>query len=131
MDQTLVMSPYSEVLTHIHFPVHLVPQTASPWAVLLVKFHDDPAADPDLGIYERLFTSAGLGTDNMVDFFRDMSHGRLDLSGTQVFGWYTLSAKRSDYVGNVYPQPAGKLNRNGLLDAARAAATAAGVDLTS
>ena len=59
-----------------------------------------------------------------------MSHGRLDLSGSRVFGWYTLSARRSDYVGNVYPQPAGKLNRNGLLDAGKAAATAAGVDLT-
>ena len=41
------------------------------------------------------------------------------------FGWYRLDRPRGDYVGNVYPQPDGKLNRNGLLDAAKAAATAA------
>ena len=39
------------------------------------------------------------------------------------------SDQRGDYVGNVYPQPDGKLNRNGLLDAAKAAATAAKVEL--
>ena len=29
-----------------------------------------------------------------------------------------MDRQRGDYVGNVYPQPDGKLNRNGLLDAA-------------
>ena len=119
-----------ETLTHIQTPIHLLFSTQSSWAVLLVKFSDDPAGDPDLTIYEKLFTSAGAVTDNMLAFFSDMSHGCLDLSGSRVFGWYTLSARRSDYVGNVYPQPAGKLNRNGLLDAGKAAAIAAGVDLT-
>ena len=38
-----------------------------------------------------------------------------------------MDRPRGDYVGNVYPQPDGKLNRNGLLDAAKAAATAAKV----
>ena len=119
-----------ETLTHIHTPIHLLFSTPSSWAVLLVKFSDDPNEDPDLTIYEKLFTSAGAVTDNMLAFFSDMSHGCLDLSGSRVFGWYTLSARRSDYVGNVYPQPAGKLNRNGLLDAGKAAAITAGVDLT-
>jgi hypothetical protein len=35
---------------------------------------------------------------NMVDFFRDMSHGKLDLSGSRVFGWYTLNKSRSQYL---------------------------------
>jgi hypothetical protein len=120
----------AETLEHIDFPIHLLFSTPSPWAVLLVKFADDPAADPDKTIYQKLFTSAGGGTANMPSFFEDMSHGRLDLSGSKVFGWYKLSAKRSDYVGNVYPQPTGKLNRNGLVDATKAAAIAAGVDLS-
>lgn len=102
----------------------------SPWAVLLIKFADDPGPDPDKTIYQKLFTPAGAGTYNMVRFFADMSHGRLDLSGSKVFGWYRLSVNRSIYVGNVYPQPTGKLNRDGLLDAGKTAATAAGVDLT-
>lgn len=66
----------------------------------------------------------------MVDFFYDMSHGKIDISGSKVFGWYTLPAKRTDYVGNIYPQPAGKLNRDGLLDLAKSAAAGAGVKLS-
>src|SRR4051794_29835626 len=108
----------------------LAGQVSSSWAVLLTCFKDDPADLPAKAGYERLFTSAGAGTLNMVEFFADMSHGKLDLGGSQVSGWHRLDAARSDYVGNVYPQPPGKLNRNGLLDAARAKATSDGVDLT-
>lgn len=104
--------------------------TWSPWAILLVRFSDDKGPDPALGIYEQLFTSKGKGTLNMVDFFDEMSHGNLDLSGTKIFGWFTLPAKKADYVGNTYPQPAGKLNRNGLVDLAKATAAAAGVKLS-
>jgi hypothetical protein len=105
----------------------------SPWAVILTCFQDDPptAQLPPVDHYRKLFTKAGSGTLNVVDCFDDMSHGKLDLSGSEVFGWYRLSTKKADYVGNTYPQPAGKLNRDGLRDAARAAATAAGVQLSN
>jgi hypothetical protein len=78
---------------------------ATPWAILLCKFNDDSSA----AIYPRqrfneIFTSAGNGKFNMIDYFRDMSHGQLDLSGSKVFpspdkGWYTLTQKQSDYLG--------------------------------
>lgn len=103
---------------------------ASPWAVLVVRFRDDPAPATSMATYENMFTSAGAGTMNMVDYFYEMSHGHLNVSGSQVFGPYTLDRPRADYVGNVYPQPKDKLNRNGVLDLARATATAAGVDLS-
>jgi hypothetical protein len=105
-------------------------RTWSPWAILLVCFEDDPQELPALDHYEQLFTPTGSGTLNMVEFFHDMSHGKLDLSGTKVFGWYRLGVDRANYVGNVYPQPAGKLNRDGLLDLAKAAATSAHVNLS-
>lgn len=119
-----------ETLAHFYDTVHYVSRTPSPWAVILVKFSDDPDTNPDRTIYEKLFTTAGTGTDNMLAFFRDMSHGRLDLSGSEVFGWYRLAWRRSDYIGNTSPVPAGKIDRGGLLNATRAAATAAGVDLS-
>jgi hypothetical protein len=103
---------------------------ASPWAVLVVRFSDDPDPTTSLATYENVFTSAGTGTMNVVDYFHEMSHGHIDVSGTQVFGPYTLDRPRADYVGNVYPQPKGKLNRNGVLDLARATATSAGIDLS-
>ena len=55
-------------------------------AVLLLRidgFEDLPTRD----YADRLFTGAGNGTGNLVDYYRDMSHGRLDLSGTTVMGW--------------------------------------------
>jgi len=104
-----------------------VPDTvASPWAVLLVCFRDDPEQLPALDEYEDLFTATGTGRMNMVDYFSDMSHRKVDLSGSRVFGWFRLPANRADYVGNVYPQPPGKLNRDGLLSLAWQVAGAAG-----
>jgi hypothetical protein len=46
-------------------------RVSSPWAILLVRFSDDPADLPGLDTYQQLFTSAGAGEgNNMVDFFR-------------------------------------------------------------
>lgn len=100
--------------------------TKSPWAVLLCKFSDDLTEPFVRSFYEDLFTTSGVGTHNMVDFFRDVSHRRIDVSGTRVFGWYTLPKKRADYKGSG-PNPAG---RDELVNWARQAASDAGVDLT-
>ena len=62
----------------------LLGRTWSPWAVLLTAFEDDPDDLPALDAYERLFTGEGAGTLNMVEFFKDMSHEKLDLSGSHV-----------------------------------------------
>src|SRR3954447_707953 len=59
---------------------------SSPWAILVVSFNDDPTPSPSLAGYQQLFTGSGAGMMNMVDYFADMSHGKLDLSGSQVFG---------------------------------------------
>lgn len=72
----------------------------TPWAILLVKFNDNANEPLDRAYHESLFTPAGAGTLNMVAFFDEMSHGRVDLSGSQVFGWYTLDKASTDYKGN-------------------------------
>jgi hypothetical protein len=99
----------------------------SSWAVLLCKFNDDSTEPFTRDYYEDLFTTSGVGTQNMVDFFRDVSHGNLDLSDTRVFGWYTLNKKISEY-GSTGSE---KLeNRGSLIKWARQAATANGDDLS-
>lgn len=72
----------------------------TPWAILLCKFKDNDSEPYGRQRYEELFTSAGVGKLNMVDFFRDMSHSTLDLSGSRVFGWYTLDKNRADYLAD-------------------------------
>jgi hypothetical protein len=96
---------------------------SSPWAVLKVQFSDQHDAWPAESVYEDLFTSTGSGKENMVDFFRDMSHGKIDLSGSELFGPYTLTAKRSDYGVTI--------GRNDVLNLAKTAATSSGVNLSN
>lgn len=57
------------------------------WAVLLVKLTDQNVEPFTPTEAELRFTGLGRGTGNLVDYFLDMSHGRLDLSATRVFGW--------------------------------------------
>ncbi len=102
---------------------------SSPWAILLTKWKDNDAEPRPRSFFESLFTSAGAGTFNMTDFFGTMSHGKLDLSGSAVHGWFTLDQPQTDYVGNATPQP-GQLGRNELRDAAIAKAVANGVNLS-
>jgi hypothetical protein len=73
----------------------------TPWAILKCKWNDiddEPLSDDYV---EKLFTTAGAGTLNMVDFFDTMSHGNLDLSGSQVFGWITLPNPETDSPAHV------------------------------
>ncbi|WP_432191088.1 hypothetical protein [Streptomyces sp. bgisy027] len=99
----------------------------SPWAVLLCQFSDAtaPPAFPRKR-FEELFVNAGTGKLGMVDFFRDMSHGNLDLSTSKVFGWYALTKKSTEYTGSG-GNPQG---RKDLITWARQAAANAGVNLT-
>lgn len=99
----------------------------TPWAVLKCKFtdnDDEPFADD---VYRRLFTRVGVGSQNMVDYFHDCSHGELDLSESEIFGWYTIDRPRSDY--DLAFESRGFDARGELVNWARGAATAAGVDL--
>lgn len=102
---------------------------STPWAILLTKWADNNHEPKPIDYLKNLFTASGTATYNMTDYFDTMSHGHLDLSGNEVFGWLTLDEKRNAYVGHG-PASNGELDRNGLLAAAKAKATAAGVDLS-
>ncbi len=96
----------------------LTPSRPSKWAILLLKFKNEPSpSTPTLDFYQRLFTGKGAGTFNVPAFFADVSHGQLDLSASQVFNWMTINANRSDFAGNIEQKdvPKGKFNRDGLM----------------
>ena len=71
--------------------------TPSRWAVLLCKWKDVDAEPKPRTFFERLFTGAGRGSMNVVDYFDAMSHGKLDLSESQVFGWYRIDRALAEY----------------------------------
>lgn len=101
-------------------------QSASPWAVVLCKFADSSVEPFPREYYENLFTSAGTGRFNLVDFFREYSHGHIDIGGSEVFGWLGLPQTRSDYQGSG-ANPTGRQAGSAWV---RTAATQAGIDLT-
>jgi hypothetical protein len=70
----------------------------TPWAILLTKFNDNNDEPFPRLRYEEIFMPTGVGTWNMVGYFHNMSYGNLDLSGSQVFGWYTLDKATADYT---------------------------------
>ena len=71
-----------------------------------------------------MFTTRNTGSKwNMIKYFSEYSHGTLDLTGTQIFGWFKLDKSVADYNG-----PNG--GRTELIKWARKAATDNGVDLS-
>lgn len=97
-----------------------------PWAVLLCKFSDDRRGfvavnRPNV---DTMFTANDV--ENVPTFWQDVSYGELDLRGSQTFGWLTLSQKQTDYLGSGTVSE----GRRALVDWAKAAAGAAGVDLS-
>jgi hypothetical protein len=99
---------------------------STPWLVLRCKWKGNDAEPLSDAYFENMFTAAGAGTHNMVEFFDLMSHGSVDLTGSKVSTWIQLGYEQTDYVGNVSTVPQGKINRDGLVDAARQAADDAG-----
>jgi M6 family metalloprotease-like protein len=55
-------------------------------AILLLRITGSPDL-PTREYAEQLFTGAGRGSRNLVDYYDAMSHGRLDIGPSQVFGW--------------------------------------------
>lgn len=96
------------------------------WAVLLCKFSDVEDEPNSVDYYQNLFTTAGSGAGSVVDYWRDVSHGNLDLSGTRVFGWLPLNKKRTDYSGSGINQA----GRQDLVTWAKSAAAANHIDLS-
>lgn len=97
----------------------------TPWAILACKWSDMPKEAKTISFLEQMFTKSGRGTQNMVDFFDENSHGSVDTSDSKVFGWLTLPHKWSDYKGSgANPQ-----GRQDLITWAKQAAAAAGINL--
>lgn len=108
--------------------------TNAPWAVLLCKLKNYATEPPAVAPVPPFRTAcASFFTDpnagfNAVRFFSDMSHGKLDLSGSQVLGWYTIDVSLTGYtqVGD----PILDKTQDEAMALAKQAAKDAGVDIS-
>jgi Gametolysin peptidase M11 len=88
-----------------------------PWAIVLCRFSDLPAVPQPPQYYVDLYTQNGAG--GIADYWREVSCNTLDLTGSAVFGWLTMSHPSSDVATLTFPGERWKLVQWGL-DAAQA-----------
>ncbi len=79
-----------------------------PWAVILCRFKGstpDPVLEaPIEKFYREIFAP---GTGGLVEYWRDVSLGKIDISGSRVFGWIEVEIKRSEAGGTPNSMPSG------------------------
>lgn len=74
-----------------------------PIVVVLCKFTDQTDEPRDVKYFQDLFSETGAGESNLFDFWKDVSYGNLDLTGTVVKGWYTAKTTVGQF--NNLPRP--------------------------
>ena len=71
---------------------------SKPWAVVLCQFSDSVGVQPhNVQWYQDFVTHSAPNHDGLWDFWHDVSYGKMDLNGSQVFGWNTLPNPVSYY----------------------------------
>ena len=88
------------------------------WAVILCSFDDVPPSSHPVSFYEDFFVNTGNG--GAIDYWYQVSNGTIDISGSQVFGWYDSKQKYADT----------KTDRQSIFDMGVAVAKANNVDLS-
>ncbi len=94
------------------------PQVAlyRPWAIILCRFkgsRPNPALEqPIENFYRRAFTP---GTGGLVEYWRHVSLGKVDITGSRVFGWVEVEIPRDKAGGTPGSVPPGP-GRSGLID---------------
>lgn len=108
---------------HITIPASRFWSRRVKMAVILAKFRDKPLETRPPSYYRDYYTR--FGTGGQADYWRDVTLGAIDLSQSEVFGWYTMTHDSSEVKNLVFPGGRASLVRWG-----KEAATAAGVQLS-
>jgi len=61
-----------------------------PLIVVLCKFTDSQNEPKPVQYFQDMFSETGAGKHGVFDYWKDVSYGNLDLTGTLVKGWYTV-----------------------------------------
>jgi WD40 repeat protein len=97
-----------------------------PWAVILCKFSDLPDFEPyPVRFYRERFTELGDGKGTEFDYIREVTYGKLDMTGSKVFGWFLMRQHNTSELPTLkYPAGRSKLHDWGV-----EVARAHGIDL--
>lgn len=79
------------------------PSGPTRWAILLCKFSDVADQPRPASYFRSMFTEVGAGQNGLFDYWRDMSGGAVDLTGSQVFDWTPMSLSLSTAKAQTWP----------------------------
>jgi hypothetical protein len=74
----------------------------NPLVVVLCKFTDQQAEPHGAAYYQDMFSETGAGKTGVYDYWKTVSYGNLDLTGSVVKGWYTADKTVAEF--NVLPR---------------------------
>lgn len=96
-------------------PASAATTTSKPFSVLLCRYKDVKATPKTLTYYREQFTSAGDSVSKLdaPHYWSSVSFGAINLKGTSVHGWYTISKNKADALAT---------NRSGVISLCVAAA---------
>jgi PASTA domain-containing protein len=83
-----------------------------PWAIILCKFSDKPAEPRPPAFYQDFYTKHGTG--GVCDYWQQVSFSGLDLTSSQVFGWFTMNHASSELANLHFPADRSKLVQWGI-----------------
>ncbi len=95
----------------------------APTLAIMCKYNETTDTGVAEGATRQLLLASGSGKDNLFDYYAEMTYGRLDLSGSQVAGWYSMGSVTDPSIDPT------KVGRVALNDACVAAAQKANPSL--
>ena len=78
------------------------------WLTLMCKFSDVADEQKDQAFFQSQY---GEGTGQLGHYWREVSYGKIDLTGSTAHGWFTLPNPRSAYVTTVDGEDKADLNK--------------------
>src|SRR5580765_705631 len=72
-----------------------------PWAIVLCKWSDKPVEIRPAQYYVDFYTENGVG--GVCDYWRTVSCNALDLTNSEVFGWFTMSHASAELTPLHFP----------------------------
>jgi hypothetical protein len=99
------------------------PRPAPHWAIVLCKFSDIAAEPQPAGFYADYYGNPGAGA--AATYWQTVTNGVIDTSGSQVFGWLTMTHSTAELKTMTFPGDRWKLVAMG-----RETAQANGIDLS-
>lgn len=111
-----LIGPLAILAVALSLPPAVARAGTKPWAIVLCKFGNLPNYEPrPPKFYKECFSELGVGQRREFDYFREVTYGALDMTGTKVFGWFLMRSHSTNELAALnFPADRAALHAWGL-----------------